>query len=72
MNLKETLYVLLLVGLMSLVGNFVGFKNGILESLPGMLILIAISMGGILLGKYMPGGIFPSYCKNQTACKFCI
>lgn len=57
MNLKETLYVLLLVGLMSLLGNYVGFKNGMLEALPGMLILIAISMGGILLGKYMPGGI---------------
>ena len=57
MNLKETLGVLLLVGALSLVANFIGYKHSFAAALPGMLILIGISIAGIALGKVMPGGV---------------
>lgn len=57
MKLLESLYVLVLVGLITLVGNMVGPKIGIIDAIPGMIILILIAMAGILAAKYLPGGI---------------
>lgn len=57
MKLKDSLFVLVLMGILSLVGNMIGPKNNILEALPGMLILIGISIIGIALSKVMPGKI---------------
>lgn len=57
MKLKDSLFVLVLMGALSLVGNMIGPKNNILEALPGMLILIGISIVGIALSKIMPGKI---------------
>lgn len=54
MKLKDTLFIMLLVGIMSLVANLVGYKNGILESIPGMAILIAIAMAGVVLKEFIP------------------
>ncbi len=42
---------------MSLIGNTIGSKNGFVEAIPGLLILIAIALVGIAMGKYLPGGI---------------
>lgn len=50
----EWILVLLISGSITLVGNFVGYKNGILESIPGMLILIAISIIGLVLARVIP------------------
>lgn len=57
MKLKDTLFILLIVGVLSLVGNMVGSKHNIIEAIPGMIILIGISIGGIALAKFMPGKI---------------
>lgn len=57
MNLMNSFIVLLIVGAMSLVGNFVGYNNGIIESAPGMAILIAVSLIGIAMARYLPGGL---------------
>lgn len=57
MKLKDTLFILLIVGVISLVGNMVGPKHNIIEAIPGMIILIGISIGGISLAKFMPGKI---------------
>lgn len=54
MSVKDTFFVMLIVGGMSLVGNLVGFKNGIVEAIPGMLILILISIAGVALSKVIP------------------
>ncbi len=54
MSVKDTFFVMLIVGVMSLVGNLVGFKNGIVEAIPGMLILILISIAGVALAKFIP------------------
>lgn len=56
-NLAETFIILLLIGVMSMVSNTLSSSVGILEGIPGLLILVAIAMAGILMGKYMPGNI---------------
>ncbi|MDD4721535.1 MAG: DUF340 domain-containing protein [Acidaminococcaceae bacterium] len=56
-NMLETLIILVIVGIMSLIGNTIGSKNGFVEAIPGLLILIAIALVGIAMGKYLPGGI---------------
>ncbi|MEA5083349.1 MAG: hypothetical protein VB018_04250 [Lachnospiraceae bacterium] len=57
----EWLLVLLISGSIMLVGNFVGFGNSILTAIPGMLILIAISVIGLFLAKIIPIKI-PAIC----------
>jgi hypothetical protein len=54
MKLLNSVIVLLIVGAMSLVANFIGYKNPIIDALPGMLILIAIAIAGILLARLFP------------------
>lgn len=54
MNLRDSSFVLTIVGMMSLVANYVGPNNGFIESLPGMIILILIAAGGIALSKIVP------------------
>lgn len=57
MNLKDSIKILLITGAISVVGNFVGYKVGILEAIPGMLILILIAVAGIALSELIPGKI---------------
>ncbi len=57
MKLKDTIIILAIVTFMSLVSNVLGTKAGIIESIPGLLILAAIALAGMLLSKYLPGGI---------------
>ena len=56
-NLLETLVILLIVGFLSMVSNTLSSKNGFVEALPGLIILILIAMAGIIMGKYLPGHI---------------
>jgi hypothetical protein len=42
---------------MSLVGNLVGFHNGIIESLPGMIFLLALCVAGVIIRNVVPGNI---------------
>ena len=53
--------VLSISGLIMLVGNYVGFGVDILESIPGMAILVAISAAGLVLAKLIPFNI-PAIC----------
>ena len=57
MNFANIAYITFLTAAMSLVANLVGYKNGIVDSIPGMLILIAICLLGVAMAKYMPGGL---------------
>ena len=57
MSIVNTALMLVILGAMSLVGNFIGYNNSIMDALPGMFVLIAVSLVGILMGKYLPGGI---------------
>lgn len=57
MSIKDTIIVLLIVSFMSLFSNVLGTKAGLVESIPGLLILGAIALAGILLAKVLPGNI---------------
>ena len=50
----EYFVILLVVAGIDIIGNFVGYKTGILEALPGMLILFAVALVGITLSKIIP------------------
>ena len=54
MPLTSNLLILIITGILTLVGNFVGFKVSPLEAMPGVLILIMIAFVGILLSKIIP------------------
>ncbi|MCY6369770.1 DUF340 domain-containing protein [Clostridium ganghwense] len=54
MKTKDILFIMIIVAILSLVGNLIGYKNGIIESLPGMLILVGICVAGVLLSKIIP------------------
>ena len=54
MPLTSNLLILIITGILTLVGNFVGFKVSPLEAAPGILILIIIAFIGILLSKIIP------------------
>ena len=54
MSLASNLLILFITGVLTLIGNFVGFKVSPLEAMPGVLILIIIAFLGILLSKIIP------------------
>ena len=60
-QVMEWALVLLISGTIMLIGNSIGFKTGIVESIPGMLILIAISVAGLSLAKLIPINM-PAIC----------
>ena len=49
-------WILLLV-IFSVIGNWVGYKHPIADSLVGMLILSVITLAGLLLERYLPFNI---------------
>lgn len=57
MSTKDIIIVLLIVSFMSIFSNVLGTGAGIVESIPGLLILAVIALAGILLAKVMPGNI---------------
>ena len=54
MSLASNLLILFITGILTLVGNFVGFKVSPVEAMPGILILIVIAFIGVLLSKIIP------------------
>ncbi|WP_353095770.1 DUF340 domain-containing protein [Tissierella praeacuta] len=57
MKLKDSIIILLITALISVVGNYVGYKVNMIEAIPGMLILVLIAVVGILLAKIIPAKI---------------
>lgn len=56
-SIKDTFLILLIFSVLALISNALSSKFGFFEAVPGILILVAISMAGILMGKYLPGKI---------------
>jgi hypothetical protein len=50
----NTLQMLVVVGIITIVGNAIGYDAGIVESIPGMLIIIAIGLVSLLLAREIP------------------
>ena len=56
-TLPETTLVLIITAFLSLVANALSSNIPFLDAVPGMLILIAISLAGIIAARVLPGGI---------------
>lgn len=53
-QLKEWAIVFMIIGFISIIGNVIGYDFGFFESIPGMLILIVISLLGLSLNYIIP------------------
>lgn len=53
-SVLDWLLMLLIFGVLTLIINTFSYKNSIVESIPGMLILIGITFIGMLLAKLIP------------------
>jgi len=54
MKIREVLPVLIIIGIITLVGNFVGANIPMIDAIPGMIFLIAISILGVIFAKIIP------------------
>ena len=54
MRYIEWLFLFVLSGVGIALANFVGFNVGFMDSLPGILILLAISAAGVIVSKIVP------------------
>ena len=54
MKLKDTIIVLLITAVISIIGNLVGYKVSVIDALPGMIILVLFAATGIVMAKVIP------------------
>ena len=54
MRYMEWLVLFVISGLGIALANFVGFDVGFMDSLPGILVLLAIAAAGVAVGKVVP------------------
>ena len=54
MKTIEVLAVLIIIGVITLVGNLVGANIPMIDAIPGMIFLIAISILGVIFAKVIP------------------
>jgi hypothetical protein len=52
--MKQKLLILSIIGLIAIIGNWIGYGVSPLESLPGMLIIVAITMIGWWITELLP------------------
>ena len=55
LSIKDPVVITIIVAVLTLVGNFVGYKVDPISAFPGMLILYLIVIGGLWITKIMPG-----------------
>lgn len=58
-NIQEWIYILVIIGLAGILGNWAGYDVMPLKALPGMGILIVVSLLGFILHALIPIN-FPS------------
>lgn len=54
MRYREWIFLLILAGIGIALANFVGFKVGFFESLPGIVVLLVVSLCAVVLSKIIP------------------
>lgn len=57
LSYKDPIVITVIVAILILVGNFVGYKINPITAFPGMLILFLIVVGGLWITKVMPGNL---------------
>ncbi|MFS0646600.1 hypothetical protein [Siminovitchia sp. 179-K 8D1 HS] len=50
----EKVKILSLIGVIAIIGNWVGYKVNPIEALPGILIIVIITISGLALANYLP------------------
>lgn len=60
-RISYQLVVMLIVGFMILVGQFISKKTSIMEAFPGMIMMIIAAMIAIVLKDLFPKSIFPAF-----------
>lgn len=50
----ESLKMLIIVGIITIIGNTVGYGIGIIEAIPGMIMIIAIGLVSLVLAREVP------------------
>jgi len=50
----EQTQIFLLVGVITLIGNYIGYKVPIMQALPGMLLIILITLVGVAISVLIP------------------
>jgi len=50
----DALKMLLIIGVITLVGNRIGYGIGIAEAVPGMVLMIVIGLVSLLMGRFIP------------------
>lgn len=53
-NIQEWTMVLAIVGLIAIIGNWIGYSVMPAQAIPGMIVLILISLAGLILGELLP------------------
>ena len=53
-NIQEWVIILLIVGMITLVGNWIGYDVLPFKAIPGMIVLILICLAGLVLDKLLP------------------
>lgn len=53
-NIQEWTMVFVIVGFITLIGNWIGYEVMPMQALPGMIVLIVISVIGLFLGEVIP------------------
>lgn len=53
-NIQEWTMVFVVVGFITLIGNWIGYEVMPMQALPGMIVLVVISVIGLFLGEVIP------------------
>ncbi|MDN3451787.1 hypothetical protein QMA09_16475 [Planococcus sp. APC 3906] len=53
-NLKEWVIVFIIIGAIMLIGNWIGYDIMPLDALPGLAVLIGISLAGLVIHRLLP------------------
>lgn len=75
MRYREWLFLFVVAGAGIALANYVGFQVGLMESLPGIVVLLIISLGGVFCSKVIPLRLpIVAYCSILgllAACPLC-
>lgn len=52
--MKEKIVVFCIIGLIALIGNWIGYGVSLFDALPGMIIILAFTIIGYALSRYLP------------------
>ena len=52
--MKEKIIIFCVIGLIALIGNWIGYGVSLLDALPGMIIVLLITMLGYALAHFLP------------------